>query len=240
MTARTTALLGVLLLQGPSTGDPFAAALADYRAGRHAEALAGFRLAYDAAAQPHPAIATNLALAALRLSRPGDAEPVLRPLLALDDAAERALAEFLLGMAAMQRAEQAAAAAGLADAEPMAWQAAVDGARRALQHWLVAARRPGGWEESLRNAERAQRALAEWTRQRDAHRQKSQQEEAPPPEPPPGEPTAEERPPDLQVPPLSPQEVAELAKKLARKEQEKRATRAAAQRQRTAVGARDW
>lgn len=251
------ACLAVLPQSPPQ--EPFAQALADYRAARYDAAWAGFRqLAEPLAAATDPAqptgaasspwvgplppeLRSNLAVTALRRSRPADAEAVIRPLLAHDDLAERAEAEFVLGMAALRRGELAAAAAQLPDAEPMAWQAAVDGARRALEHFVRADERPHGWPAARRNAERSWRQLQAWQELRDQHRQDTKQEDAPPPPPAPtDDQSLEEQLPELTVAPLSARELAELAQKLARKEREKRAVRSLRQANETPTGVRGW
>ncbi len=236
------AMLLCAVLPQAAGGDVFTAALADYRAQRYEAALAGFTAELQAAGEhASSALRCDVALAALRLRRPGDAEAAARPLLEDDAPEERAWGEFLLGQAAMQRAEVAAAAARLADAEPMAWQAAVSSAERALAHWCRAAQRPGGWPQALRNAERAFVALAELRRQRDAASPTKKQEDAPPPPPAPtDQQPLEEQLPELTVAPLSPRELDELTQKLARKEKEKRRTRIAAQQQQAVAQERDW
>ena len=237
------ALLVCALLPQAAGGDAFAAALADYRAQRYEAALAGFTAVLQAEGEgADAALRCDVALAALRLRRPADAEAAARPLLDHDDAGERAWGEFLLGQAAMQRADVAAAAARLPDAEPMAWQAAVTSAERAFAHWCRAAQRPGGWPQAQRNAERAFHALAELRKQRDAARPDPKKEDAPPPPPPSptDAQTFEQQLPDLSVPPLSPQQLAELAQKLARKEKEKRGSRTAAQQTQAGAGGRGW
>ncbi|MCB9885184.1 MAG: hypothetical protein H6838_06800 [Planctomycetes bacterium] len=235
------AMLTCAVLPQAAGGDAFAAALADYRAQRYEAALAGFTAELQAAGEgASPELRCDAALAALRMRRPGDAEAAARPLLEHNAADERAWGEFLLGQAAMQRAEVAAAAARLPDAEPMAWQAAVSSAERAFAHWCRAAQRPGGWHEAQRNAERALHALDELRRQRDAAQPTKKKDDAPPPPAPTDQQPLEEQLPDLTVPPLSPAQLQELAQKLARKEKEKRTTRIAAQRGQAVAGERDW
>lgn len=261
---RLLSLAACLLVPQGSSAEPFARALADYRAARYDAAWVGFRevAASHAAAAPAervasapapgaadpdwagalpPELRSNLAVTALRRSRPADAEAVIRPLLTQDDPAERAEAEFVLGMAALRRGELAAAAAQLPDAEPMAWQAAVDGARRAVDHFARAGERADGWPAAWRNAERSWRLLQAWQQLRDQHRQQKQHEDAPPPPPAPtDDQPQEEQLPDLAVAPLTARELAELAQKLARKEREKRAARRLQQAEQTPTGARGW
>lgn len=234
-------LMAGWLPQGPGGEPSFAAALADLRAGRHEAAYQGFAALYAAAGETAaPALRSNYALAALHQKRPQDAEQVMRPLLEHPAAHERQEAEFVLGMAALLRGEMAAAAAALPDAEPMAWQAAVDAASRAVGHFGRAAERDGGWPEALRNAERAWRRGEAWRQARDQNRPEAKKEDAPPPPPAPTDDRPlEEQLPELSIAPLSPRELAELAQKLARKEREKRAVRSLRQQDRSA-GERGW
>ena len=220
--------------------DPFANAVAHYRAERYEQALAAFRqLVVAAGDAASPELLGNLALAALRQRRPADAEAAAQRLLACAARADRALGEFLLGQAAFERAGLAELAARLPDAEPGIWQSAVEAAERAQVMWLQAARTRGSWPEAVRNAERAARKLAELRAARDAAEQQSKTERAPEPKPPPPDAGNQEQPPELDVPPLSAAEVARLRKRLQLKEREKRSLRRRTNRTHR-VGERDW
>lgn len=231
----------LLLLAAPETGvDPHAQAVADYRAGRYGEALQAFRaLVADAGEDAAPELLGNLALAALRQRRPGDAEPAAARLLELDDAGERALGEFLLGQAAFERAALAELAASLPDAEPDAWQEAVDRAQAALRHWRSAARLRAPWPAAVRNAERASRRLDELRKKRDEAEQDKKSEPAPEQRPPAPAETEEPAVPEVVMQPLPPGEVDELLERLRQKEREKRLLRRVTNRT-NRVGERDW
>lgn len=221
-----------------------ARALADYRAGRFQAAHEGFAalLAAQGDAAP-PALRWNAALAALRVQRSGDAEAAIEPWRSSADAHERADGEFVFGLASVQRAERAAAAARLPDAEPMAWTMATQAMERAFASFVLAATLRGGWPEARRNAERAQRALAGLVRERDASRTPDKKQENPlPPEPPPPAATQEpeEAAPEPVVAALTPAEVAQLLQRLEQKDREKRTVRRAAARASTVAGERAW
>ena len=87
------ALLGLAALQAPGDAAPdrFAAGVAAYRAGRYEEAHAGFSAELAAHEAFAPAeLRTNLAMAALRVQRTGDAEAAARPLLESASVEDRA------------------------------------------------------------------------------------------------------------------------------------------------------
>jgi len=229
-----------------AAGEPFAVAVQHYRAGRFAEALAGFQaLAAELGVRAAPELLGNLALAALRLQRPADAEPAARRLLEHADAEQRALGEFLLGHAAWQRCARAEAAAKLQDAEPAAWNSAVLTAETALQHWVAADAQRAGWPEALRNAERAAQRLAGLQQARaTAERNKPPPKKEPDrPEP---KPVLEpDQPPEVQDPTMvqglmSTQDVAKLLARLQQKERDKRLLRQSGQRAAAVAGERDW
>ncbi|MBX3463779.1 MAG: hypothetical protein KF830_11455 [Planctomycetes bacterium] len=211
---------------------------ADYRAGRYEAAFAAFAAAAAEAQAPAERRA-NLALAALRLRRPGDAAAAARSLLDEGDAAWHAPGEFLLGLAAWQRAEQAAAAAQLADAEPMAWDLAVRSAEAAWAHWCRAAageREPG---PARRNAERAWRRLQELRAARTAAAARVEPEPAPPPGPTEPEAPATARP-DVARGELSAEELERLRQRLLAKEREKQRLRLLGAGAGATVGEREW
>lgn len=242
-------LLAALPVQDPSSAapaDPFAAAVADYRAGRFAAALAGFQALLSAGAEaPTPELLANTALAALRLQRSGDAEAPAKLLRQHADAAERALGAFLLGHAAYLRCQRAEAAAKLQDAEPGAYDAALRAAGAAIELWLTADSERGGWPAAVRNAERAAHKRAELEALRAAA-----ERDKPPPKREPDRPEPKRQPDPAQPPEqqdpeqvtarLSPADVARLLERLQQKEREKRLARTQQQAASAPAGERDW
>jgi hypothetical protein len=244
-------LLLVPLLAAPQA-DPvasparaFAAAMADYEAGRFAEAYQGFAAQLAAATEPVPeALRWNTALAALRVLRSGAAEQAIAPCRDAGDPVLRADAEFVLGLAQCQRAEQAAAAAALPDAEPLAWQLALAAQDRGIAAFERAVQLRGDWPAAVRNTERAQRRRRELEQQRDRSQPDAAQQEKVPEPPPPSPPGPADQPPEAALPEavtteLSAAEVQNLLQLLARKDQRKHQLRQ--QQQRTTVaGERAW
>lgn len=234
----------------PAPADPatsFAAAVAAYRAGRFDEAYAAFAAlsAATTAAERSPELLGNLALAALRVHRAGDAASAATVLQERGDAAERGLGTFLLAQADSERARLAEAAARLPDAEPMAWDAAVRAADAAVRGFLLAAdlrARAGGgeWPEALRNAERAARTVAALRAARDAAQRPDAQHETPPPPPPPERGEGEqEAVPELAGGTLSAAQLAELLQRVRAREVQKQRARQTAPAP-GAVAERDW
>jgi len=232
----------------PPAAERFQAALAAAQQGRMVEAQAAFAaLAEAAGPAASPELLQNLALTSLRLQRNRDAEAAAQLLVGLEDRAECAAGHFLLGLSAFQRAERAAAAARLQDAEPMAWQSAQRSAEAALRAFLLAEEQADGlrgeWPAARRNAERAHRLLV-------ALRDEAAQQAPPPPkqEPDAPEPTPEPEPdanpeeqlPEAQLQPLSAAETAQLLQRLQQREREKRLLRQAQQRNAVVAGERDW
>lgn len=233
-------LLGALPAQDPGA---FAAAVADYRAGRYDAAFAVFQREFAAAGEAAAAeLRWNLALAALRVQRSADAEAAVAPWLAERDGRRRAEAEFVAAMAAHQRALRSAAAAELADAEPLAWAAAVLQMERAVAGFERAAGFAEGWPEAARNAGRARDALAELRRRQEAARApEARQEPAPQPDPPPAPASpGEEEPVAVPRERLSAGELERLRQRVARREQEKHAARRAERQREVVVGGRAW
>lgn len=233
-----------------SEAEPFAMALADYRAGRYEKALASFRqqLADLQAAAPkdkpkhEPELRLNAGLCALRLLHSRDAEELVAPL--VDDEKWAADACFILGLASSQHAERAVVAAKLPDAEPMAWAMASRAGQGAeLQFRRVVALRPD-WSEAVRNLERTMKRRAEIEAERKAAKKPdAKKEDAPKPEPPtpkPDKPPVEEVViPEVANRQLTQKELAELQKRV--REQQTKKVRGRQQRSRsTAPGERDW
>ena len=221
-------------------------ALDDYRGGRHRAAFDVFQAELLAGGERAPLeLRWNTALAALRLQRPADAEAAITPLLAHAQPAVVADAEFVLAMCRHQRGERAAAAAQLPDAEPMAWTMALRALQQAIDGFLRAANRPGGWPEAVRNGERCQRRLQELERlraQQEASKPKQEQVPQRPPEAPkpaqPPEPEATAPAPVLDR--LSPAELAALLQRGLQRDRKKRQERQAAAVNQAVAGERDW
>jgi hypothetical protein len=219
-----------------------AAAVDDYRAGRHEAARAAFAAELSALGAAAPAeLRADLALAALRVQRTGEAEAACRPLLDHPESAWRARGEFLLGLAAWQRSDRAVAAASLPDAEPMAWDLAVRATASAFAHWCRAAALQPDDLAARRNAERAQRRLVEQQQARDLAVQQRRSKQAPEPPPPADTPgPAEQVQPALVQQPLSAAELQRLRQQLWQLEQTKQRLRQSQQRDAARAGERDW
>ena len=222
------------------TGSPAASAEdahAAYADGRYeaARELWQRRLEQLGDAAP-PELRANAALAALRMHRPADAERAARPLLSHDDPSWRARGAFLFGLAAWQRADTAVAAAGLPDAEPMAWDLAVRHLDEAWRHWRAAAAGAPGDARAVRNAERAWRRLAEVQQRRDQAQRAAQREPPPPPEP---ADASEAVRPDVASEALSAAELRRLRERLQQNERDKRRVRLLPPPG-AVVGERDW
>ena len=238
-------LCSAALLAGQQPEDRFLAAQQHYRAGRYEAAFADFAAELGARGAVAPAVLRfDTALAALRVLRTADAEQAIAPLATSDRPEERADAEFVLAMVAHQRAERAALAAQLPDAEPMAWPSAVQSMERAFAGFCAADALREGWAEARRNAERAQRRLAELQRLRDASKPPAAKSAATPePQPlpqPTRTPVPEPAEPEVAVAPLPPDEQARLLDRLQRQERAKRTLRQAQQRASVVAGERDW
>jgi hypothetical protein len=230
-------LLGAVLLLAALRAQGSAAA--DYAAGRFEAARAALaaELAARGPAAP-PDLRGNLALAALRVQRTGEAEAAAQPLADADQPVWRQRGEFLLGLCAWQRADQAILAAQLPDAEPMAFEFAVRSVEAAWHHWRRAAAIAPGDPAAARNAERAWRRLAEVRAARDAATSRPRPEPAPPPPPaiPAGPPEATR--PELTTGTLSAAELARLRQRLQQKEREKQRLRLLPLG--AVAGERDW
>jgi hypothetical protein len=224
-------------------GDVVGKALADYRAGRFADAFAALQAENTRVGDAAPfELRFDLALAALRVQRSGDAEDAVRAWLQEPTGARRADAEFVTAMAACQRAERAALAAQLPDAEPTAWTMAVQAMERAAAGFQRADEVRAGWPEAQRNRARTEQRLQELRQARDRAAAKTQQEPAPKelPAPKPDQPKVDAERPDLDVAPLPPHELQALLQRLQQKDQKKRALRQDAQQRAVAGGARAW
>lgn len=231
-----------------ATADPavaFAAAIAEYRAGRFEPAHAAFaQLLTDAGERADAELRWNLALAALRVQRSGDAEAAIQPLLQHPDVRWQAEAEFVLAMVAHQRGERAVAAAQLADAEPLAWTMALRAMQQAIDGFARADRLRASWPVAARNAERCSVRLREIEQLQAAakkpDRQKTEAPEPPPEPPKPADQKPEEVAPDLAKEALSPAEVAQLLQRLRQQERDKRALRQQSAAPAARAGERFW
>lgn len=223
----------------------FAAAIADYRAGRPEPAHAAFAQLLAAAGDRADAeLRWNAALAALRVQRSGDAEAAIQPLLQHADVRWQAEAEFVLAMVAHQRGERAVAAAQLPDAEPLAWTMALRAMQQAIDGFARADRLRSSWPAAARNAERCSVRLREIEQlQAAAKKPDNQKTEAPEPQPEPPKPAdakPEEVAPDLAKDSLSPAEVAQLLQRLRQQERDKRSLRQQSAAPASRAGERFW
>jgi hypothetical protein len=244
---RLARVLAVALAVGLPAQDraAFAAAVADYRGQRFEAAFAAFQAAAAAAGDAaSDELRWNLALAALRLQRSGDAEAAVLPWLRDASGGRRADGEFVVAMAQSQRAERSAAAAALPDAEPMAWAAAILQMERAVAGFERAAAMRGDWPAAVRNAERARAAVEELRRRQAAAAPPNVQQEPAPAEPPPPSPEPEPTPevvaPELTQDRLSTAELARLRQRVAARDEQKRASRREELRQAVVQGTRAW
>lgn len=132
-----------------------------YDGARYEEALETFtRLAEADGQDAAPELLYNQALSALRVGE------LRRGAAALDHSTDReteeldGLREFLRGNLAYAECELAEMQAGTAEAEPFAFDVATAHARKALEHWQIAATTRDDWPAARRNAERAVLKLA--------------------------------------------------------------------------------
>ncbi len=244
---RLACVLAVALVVGLPAQVPsaFAAAVADYRAERFEAAFAGFQAAAAAAGESaSDELRWNLALAALRVQRSGDAEAAVLPWLRDASGSRAADGEFLVAMAQSQRAERSAAAAALPDAEPMAWAAAISQMERAAAGFERAASLRGQWPAATRNAERARAAVEELRRRQAAAATPDAKQEpnpaGPPPPSPDTKPTPEVAAPELTPDRLGAAELARLRQRVVTRDEQKRSSRRDELRQAVVQGARAW
>jgi hypothetical protein len=165
----------------------------------------------------------------------------LAPLLAAADLALRSEATFLAALAACQRAERAALAARLPDAEPQAWQAATTAMQRSVALFVQAATLRGEWPAALRNAERASRAWSALQREAAAAQPAAAKSESPPPpSPAAATPETEAVAPDLAADRLGPAQLEALRQRVQQQEREKRLLRQQQPRLPRTGGERTW
>jgi hypothetical protein len=247
VTDRTRRLAALLPLALLACSDPFAAGVRAYEAGRFREALAALAQAEQDAGHAAPAaLVFDRALAALRAGDVRVAELSAEKARARGGEAFAALGDFVLGNAAFARGELAAAEAELTDPDPAAFARAIAHVEAARDHWLRAAAARRDWPAASRNIERALRALTELRRKKDEADANRRAKRAPPPQPAPPPPESgageqvEQAAPPQTAGELSRADVERLLSLLERKEQEKRALRAARQQIQRARVEQDW
>jgi len=237
----------VALLAG--CGEDFTAGRAAYEAGRHEEARAAFAAEEERRGDgASAALAYARALAALRAGKPDEADAAAGRAAVRDEDAFGALAAFLRGNAAWERFRVAEAQASAPEAEPFAFQVAIDRAEAARAAWIEAATSRDDWPEARRNVERAQRTIEELRRRRTEAEAKRTGAKPTPrivdqPSPPPDDAGAtEESETDAEArrDRLDPSDVRSLLERLAAKEREKREVREARRRALTSGVEKDW
>ncbi len=206
----------------------------------------------DAGESAAPELLYNRALAALGAGELRAAEIAAEKAAARGGPEFAALRDFLLGNAAFARSVAASAQAAAPEAEPFAFDLAIAHAEAARRFWQRAALSRADWPEARRNVERVLLQLQD-LRGRKEQAEKERKARARLPEPPP--PQADPGPQDPLArgeeeglaPLFEPQPldrsadlVERLRERLARKENEKRALRQAARRERQAGVEKDW
>jgi|GEM_PF-3222286 len=114
-----------------------------------------------------PRLVRDRALAALAAGAYAEAEASARALTRGADAALAADGWFVLGAAAVARADLARAQATGPEAEPFAFDAAIALAERGRDAFVRAVLVRERWDAAARNAERARRRVAVWSAERD-------------------------------------------------------------------------
>ncbi|GAB4146963.1 MAG: hypothetical protein Fur0037_15060 [Planctomycetota bacterium] len=242
MARATAALIGALVLfQG---GDAFERGRSAYEAGRFSDALALFGQALAEEGDDAPAeLWFDHALAALGAGDPKTAAASAERAAARGGIAFAAEREFLLGSAAALSSERAAAQARTAEAEPFAFDIAIEHANEAFLRYREAAVLRAGWPEASRNAERMLSRIASLREQAAAAALRRQKERlaakprvrAVPPDAEKGNARGAEREPaPLEIAGAGDPRPEDLFDLLARKEAERRADRL--RRQRAAFG----
>ncbi|MHC4959568.1 MAG: hypothetical protein ACYTGN_14475 [Planctomycetota bacterium] len=187
------------------------------------------------------------ALAALGAGDLRGAESLAQRAAARGGPAFEALHDFVRGNVAFARCELADKQASTAEAEPFAFDVAINYAKNARLNWSRAAATRDDWPAARRNVERALIKLEELARKKAAaerKRKKADPDPKPQPRPLPQkkpQPDPQEAPGDQpQLKELSREQVLALIRRLAEKESEKRAVRRDARKERTAGVERDW
>lgn len=235
-----------------------------YDEGRHVDAHRALSAAVDAAGDGAAAeLVYDRALAALRAGDIGDAERSVARAAQIGEGDLRAACDFLAGNVAFARCDLAERQASTEEAEPFAFDIAIEQARTARRHWVAAAITRDDWPEARRNVERvdrriealrAKKAEAEARKRRKGPKDRRPQPRAEPrpgtksdgapPAPPEGTGAAQGGPTDEgadpQVAELTPAEVARLLDRVAEKEREKLAAREKRRSAPTPAVERDW
>ncbi len=246
MPERTTTLIALLLSLALAGCDAGAAGRRAYGEGRFEDAHAAFAAATDSEGDGASAeLLYNRGLAALRAGDLRDADASATKAASRGGAESVALAVFLRGNAAFALSGLAERQADTVEAEPFAFDIAIEYARAARNHWQRAAVTRDDWPEARRNVERAIRKIEELVgKKREAAARRERRPEAlPDPVRKPGveqRPTEEESPIDPQLAELSSEDVLKLIERLAEKEREKVALRRSHRRKLMEEVEKDW
>lgn len=238
------ALLGVLLFLVPR--DEFGDGVQAYREQRYDDALAALTAAAERAGSDASAqLLYDRALAALQSGAFREAEIAAELAAVRGGDAFAELRDFLFGNTAFARGLQAERRADLPEAEPFAYDVAIQQVEKAKGAWEQALLRRGDWPEASRNIERAVLRLEGLRRKKqkkEEEQKKKEEPDWPEEEPEPEEREEEPQEPDLDpsLEELSPEKVLRLLEKLALEEQEKRALRRSERQQRSRSVERDW
>lgn len=158
MVRTQTLMLLCLLLPG---GDDFAAGQRAYAEGRFADATAAFAQELQTRGDAAPAeLWYDQALASLGAGDLAGAETAAERAAARGGEAFTARAMFLRGNVAFARCRLAELQASAPEAEPFAFDVAIQHCRAALRSWQQAVVARGEWPAAARNAERALGRLA--------------------------------------------------------------------------------
>ena len=218
---------------GPSEGEEA------YRAGRFPEAHAAFVRASEGE-DPSPEVLVNRTLAALGAGDLPDAASSAERVAGGDGPELARVGDFLLGNVAYARCEIAEKQAATPEAEPFAYDIAIEYGKTARDSWKRAVASREDWPEARRNVERALLRL------RSLETQKAEKEQARKPIPKPmpriilRPPEDDDPDPEAQLTELRPEQVLALLEKLGEKEKEKRELRRSHRGERMAKVEKDW
>ena len=231
-------------------GGDFAAGVAAYEAGRHAEALEAFaRAEREAGDHPSPELLFDKALAALGAGELRTAEDAAGRAAALGGAEFAALRDFMAGNAAFLRSVEAERETLKPLPPPSAFDVALAEAEAAQSAWQRAALSRPDWPAARRNVERAL-LRAEQLRQRKQAAEKDRQSMPEPrdileseaereqPEPPPAPPQEQE---EREAPvELSREQLLALFERVDAKEEQRVALRRSLREKQRSSVERDW